>query len=105
MLSNSLRIAALALLVTFPAGAPAPALAQSCEGTVHGLSRNYNPSTGAGFLAVRSRPTASSRKLGELFNGDKMEIFGRRGNWYEIASYSGLEGWAHARWIHNDCGY
>ncbi len=84
-----------------------PAQAQYCEGTVHGLSSHYNPATGAGFLAVRSKPRATSHKRGELFNGDKVEIFDRRGNWYKVATAQGpmLEGWANARWIDNDCNY
>ncbi len=83
------------------------AQAQYCEGTVHGLSSRYNPATGAGFLAVRSKPRASSHQHGELFNGDKVEIFDRRGNWYKVATTEGpvLEGWANARWIDNDCNY
>lgn len=93
-----LSLAALALAL--------PAGAQMCEGTVHGLSTHYNPATGAGFLAVRAKPKASSYQRGELFNGDKVEIFDRRGNWYKVASEdSPLEGWASARYIWNDCGY
>ena len=85
----------------------APAQAQYCEGTVHGLSSHYNPATGAGFLAVRSKPRASSHKRGELFNGDKVEIFDRSGNWYKVATVDSpmLEGWANARWIRNECNY
>jgi uncharacterized protein YgiM (DUF1202 family) len=84
----------------------APAQAQMCEGTVHGLSSHYNPHTGSGFLAVRSKPRASSYQKGELFNGDKVEIFDRKGNWYKVASEdSPLEGWASSRYIWNDCQY
>ena len=83
------------------------ASAQMCEGTVHGLSAHYNPATGSGFLAVRTKPKSSSYKLGELFNGDRLEIFDRKGNWYKIATQDGpmLEGWAHAKWIWNSCNY
>lgn len=97
-LATAATIAALA--------AAAPAQAQYCEGTVHGLSKYYNPDTGAGFLAVRAKPRASSVQRGELFNGDKVEIFTRSGNWYRVAPVDGgPEGWAHARWIWNDCNY
>lgn len=100
----SLTIASLSLLAV--AGLLAPAQAQYCEGTVHGLSKHYDPDTGAGFLAIRSKPKASSHQRGELFNGDKVEIFDRVGNWYKIAPVDGgPEGWAHARWIWNDCQY
>ncbi|MER9328939.1 SH3 domain-containing protein [Mesorhizobium sp. M0488] len=85
-------------------GAPTPAGAQYCEGTVHGLSGRYNLGTGSGFLAVRTRPNSSSRMIGQLFNGDHTEIFDRRGNWYQV-EIGGTTGWANARWLRNDCGY
>jgi uncharacterized protein YgiM (DUF1202 family) len=84
--------------------AVAPAGAQYCEGRVHGLSRHYNLATGSGFLAVRARPASSSRMVGQLFNGDTVEIFDRRGNWYRVAM-GGIDGWASARWMWNSCGY
>jgi Bacterial SH3 domain len=97
-----LSLAALASILALAA----PASAQYCEGTVRGLSNNYNPSTGSGFLAVRAGPRRSATQYGELFNGDKVEIFRRSGYWYKIASLdSSLEGWASARWIRNDCRY
>lgn len=85
-------------------GAAAPAAAKYCEGTVYGLSRHYNPATGSGFLAVRTRPSAHSRQFAELFNGDRFGIVERRGNWYQIELDGGL-GWANARWIRNSCGW
>lgn len=83
------------------------ALAQYCEGTVYGLSGHYNPSTGSGFLSVRAGPRGSASQVGELFNGDTVEVFDRRGNWYKIASTTtaSLEGWVSARYLHNDCRY
>jgi SH3-like domain-containing protein len=88
------------------AGFAEPAAAQYCEGKVRGLSNNYNPSTGSGFLSVRAGPTRSATQLGELFNGDTVEIFRRKGNWYKIAAADGsVEGWASVRWIRNDCRY
>jgi hypothetical protein len=84
--------------------AAAPAAAQYCEGTVHGLSGRYNLATGSGFLAMRIRPSASAPMVAQLFNRDTVEIFGRRGNWYHV-ELDGLEGWANARWMRNSCGY
>ena len=102
----------LLVLLTFAFVIPAvfhdatPASAQYCEGTVHGLSKKYNPATGSGFLAVRAGPRKSSSQVGELFNGDKVEVFDRRGNWYKVAALDGSsEGWASAGYIRNDCGY
>lgn len=96
-----------AMLVTvagFWLGASTPGVAQYCEGTVHGLSGRYNLAAGSGFLAVRTRPNSSSRMIGQLFNGDHVEIFDRRGNWYKV-DIGGTTGWANARWLRNDCGY
>ena len=103
ILTFSLAAAAVALqLVSAPA-----AQAQFCEGTVHGLSAHYNPATGSGFLAVRAAPRSSAPTRGELFNGDTVEVFQRKGNWYQIATTElpMLEGWAHKNWLRNDCGY
>lgn len=83
------------------------AFAQYCEGTVHGLSGRYNPATGAGFLAVRAGPKRSATQVGELFNGDTVEVFKRRGSWYRVASTSTpiIEGWVSSRYLSNECDY
>ncbi len=81
-----------------------PAQAQYCEGTVHGLSRTYNAATGSGFLAVRAGPSSKARKVGELYNGNTVEIFARRGNWYRVAM-GGIDGWVSVRWMRNSCRY
>ena len=83
------------------------AFAQYCEGTVHGLSGRYNPRTGAGFLAVRAGPKRSASQVGELFNGDTVEVFNRRGSWYRVASTTTpiIEGWVSARYLSNECDY
>ena len=83
-----------------------PAQAQYCEGLVNGLSSHYNRAKGTGFLAVRSGPRGSARQVGELFNGDRVELFGRKGKWYKVAEVNGsVEGWAFAHYIQNDCDY
>jgi uncharacterized protein YgiM (DUF1202 family) len=97
-------ISAVATLAVFHSNS---AIAQYCEGTVHGLSGRYNPATGSGFLAVRAGPKRSATQVGELFNGDTVEVFDRRGNWYKVASTTDAsnEGWVSARYLHNDCRY
>lgn len=101
-----LSAAALAGAFLFNASMPQDASAQYCEGKVHGLSSHYNPSTGSGFLAVRAGPRRAATQVGELFNGDKVEIFDRRGNWYKVAALDGSsEGWSSAKHIWNDCDY
>jgi len=65
------------------------AYAGTCPSTVKGLSNNYNKARGNGFLAVRSRPSSKSRELSELFNGDQVEVYSKRGRWLEIEWGSG----------------
>jgi len=75
-----------------------PAHAGSCEGTVRGLSSTYNSKTGSGFLAVRSGRSSKSRKVGELFNGKVVQLYAKKGNWYEVDG-----GWAFAKYIRMNC--
>lgn len=83
---------------------PRTALAQHCTGTVVGLSSHYNEATGSGFLAVLETP--GGPKVAELFNGDKVEITGRKGNWYSVIKEGGSDdAWVSARWMRNSCGY
>ncbi len=96
--------AAFVLSLGVLAGTGGLAQAQYCEGVVRGLSGRYNPATGSGFLAVRAGPRTSASQTGELFNGDRVEILGRRGNWYRVA-IGGIDGWASARFIRNSCRY
>lgn len=89
--------------------------AANCSvGTVMGLKAG-----GDGFLALRSGPGAGYRKLGELYNGDRVTIFEGRDGWLAVAapgtrvspadacsrvgprrqlSGEGL-GWAHGGWV------
>ena len=102
----ALPLASLAFALSINAAIAPQAFAQYCEGKVHGLSSHYNPSAGSGFLAVRAAPRKSASQVGELFNGDKVEIFDRRGNWYKVAALDGSsEGWSSAKYIWNDCDY
>jgi hypothetical protein len=99
---KSLGLAALAVLA-LSAG---PALARNpvCDGLVRGLSSHYNPASGSGFLAVRAGPTASATQIGELFNGDHVEIFGHDGRWLRIYSSAvGRRGWVYGRWVRDNC--
>lgn len=91
-------VASAALLV-IPASA-----GDGCTGVVRGLSSNYNPATGSGFLAVRAGPTTSATQIGELFNGDRVTVVRRQGNWYRISG-QGMNGWAYAKYIRNSCGW
>jgi SH3-like domain-containing protein len=104
MSRNIIASALGAALVALALGASTPVSAQYCEGTVHGLSKHYNLATGSGFLAVRKRPNSSSRMLAQLFNGDRVEILDRRGNWYKVWTGQ-VDGWSHRRWMWNSCNF
>jgi hypothetical protein len=74
---------------------------------------------GDGFLAVKSGPGLSYRRIDKLFNGEKIYVCGRRGDWMPIVysrrssncnvtspwvktlPYTGpcLAGWVHRRWV------
>ena len=86
--------------------APKVAQAKYCEGVVRGLSSRYNAATGSGFLAIRELPNGASAKLAELFNDEKVQVTGRKGNWYQVIKQGGSdEGWVSVRWMHNSCDY
>lgn len=97
-------VAAAGFVACFlPIWSAVPADAGSCAGKVRGLSGNYNQKRGTGFLAVRTGPSSGSRKIDELFNGDVVGLYARKGSWYEVDTPSGKLGWAHKRWIRTSC--
>lgn len=98
LLRNSIPLFAVVALAASPIVFSSSAHAGSCDGVVRGLSKTYNAKTGSGFLAVRQRPTSRSRKVGELFNGNRVELYSKRGKWYEVDN-----GWAFARYIRTSC--
>lgn len=79
-------------------------------GQVHGLKAG-----GDGFLAVRSGPGSNYRKLDEIHNGDRVEIFEAKGSWFGVVYRDSGErypcsttprhlpykykGWVHKNWI------
>lgn len=79
-----------------------PALAGSCPGTVGGLSNTYNLKKGTGFLAVRKRPTTKSRMIGQMFNGEQVEVDRRRGNWLYVYG-DNWNGWVYHKYILRGC--
>lgn len=81
-----------------------PVFAGDCSGTIGGLSRTYNFNKGTGFLAIRARPTSSSRMIGQTFNGNTVGIDRRRGNWlYIYDDASNTSGWVFARYVRRTC--
>lgn len=95
---NTIRILAPCIVAILPISMSLPAYAGSCSGTVRGLSSTYNANTGSGFLAVRSGRSSKSRKVGELFNGQEVQLYPKKGNWYEVDG-----GWAFAKYIRTSC--
>ena len=70
-----------------------PAAKKRIIGTVYGLDPN-----GDGFLSIRRRP--NSKEIGRLYNGDRVEILGRSGKWYQIKNIKSRKvGWSHSNWI------
>lgn len=100
-----LAFGAIALLIVTDA-VPAIARDSLCDGEVHGLSRQYDPDNGSGFLALRSGPGTGYGQVAELFNGDAVEIRARRGPWYNVYVPSlDISGWVYSRWVVDDCSW
>jgi len=91
-----------ACLVLALALAPLPAAAGNCIGTVTGLSPTYNPATGSGFLAVRDGPSRDANQIGELFNGDQVDVGKEEGPWVYVLAEK-VEGWVHRNWLRVRC--
>ena len=103
--------AAASVLIVALAG-PQPAGAGDCTGYIVGVRplSQYNHANGNGFLAVRSGPGGKYRQVGELYSGDEISVYGRRGNWYEVTCMSGVctnplwgpavpSGWVYGKYI------
>jgi len=80
-------------------------------GAVSGLKAG-----GDGFLAVRTGPASSYRKVDEIHNGDKVWLFDQKGKWIGIVygvnlvecspikssrpvRHKGKKGWVHENWV------
>ena len=102
--NSTIRLLGIAAVLTLATLSVNTAYAGSCTGTVAGLSNTYNLKKGSGFLAIRSKPKAASKMVGQTFNGNTVEIDSRRGNWlfvYDDASQK--SGWVFARYIRRPC--
>lgn len=87
----SIRTAFLALSLAGLGLAVGPATAGDCTGYVVGVMplSQYNHARGNGFLAVRTGPGSSYQQTGEVYRGDEVSVYDRRGNWYAITCMSG----------------
>jgi V8-like Glu-specific endopeptidase len=90
---------------------------QQCMGQVINLRprAQYNLSTGAGFLAVRTKPsTGTGQKISELYLGDRVRVVARQGGWARLECLSGgctapyqgtagVRGWSSAKYLSITC--
>lgn len=91
MTSGSRRFLA-ALAVAAALLLPAiPAAAGDCTGRVVGVRplSQYNHAAGRGFLAVRTGPGGGYRQIGEVYAGDRVSVWDRRGGWYAVTCMAG----------------
>lgn len=111
-MSNRSVFAASFLVAGCVAAASVPAAAYECEGTVVGVRpiSQYNHANGNGFLAVRAGPGGGYAQIGEVYRGDTLAVYGRRGNWYEASCMYGRcqnplwgpafpAGWVHKNYV------
>jgi hypothetical protein len=85
---SALFILSVACFASVSAG---PAFAGDCTGYVVGVKpiSQYNHARGNGFLAVRTGPGSRYQQTGEVYRGDEVSVYDRRGNWYAITCMSG----------------
>ena len=104
-----IRVMALSLLIATPLQAQPldvafdtycpPDSEAACFGAANVMGLNPG---GDGFLAVRSGPGSQYRKIGEVYNGDRVGTYGRQGDWYAISfGPDNRLGWAHGNWLGN----
>lgn len=109
-MKSIIRGAAVAAVLAGFAGTPA--LAGDCRGYVVGVKplSQYNHASGNGFLAVRTGPGSGYQQTGELYRGDEVLVYDRRGKWYGVMCISGQcmnplwgqaepSGWAYGKYI------
>ena len=90
---------------------------RQCWGRVVNLRprAQYNLSSGAGFLAVRTKPsTKTGQKISEVYLGDQVKILAQKSGWARLecvsggctAPYqgsSGVRGWSSAKYLSINC--
>lgn len=88
LIRRAVLAASMIGLAAFGSG---PAAAGDCTGYVVGVRpvSQYNHARGSGFLAVRTGPGSSFQQIGEVYRGDEVSVYDRRGNWYAITCMSG----------------
>lgn len=111
----SKRFASIVFAAGLAAVLTGPAQAGDCTGYVVGVKplSQYNHAAGNGFLAVRTGPGTKYRQIGEIYRGDEVSVYDRRGNWYGITCMSGRctsplwgtpmpSGWVYSKYVDAD---
>tara|TARA_R110002020_G_scaffold48286_10_gene137706 strand:- start:1807 stop:2166 length:360 start_codon:yes stop_codon:yes gene_type:complete len=91
-MTSSIKSVLLAIsVIALAASWSTESAAGDCTGYVVGVKpiSQYNHARGSGFLAVRTGPGSSYRQTGEVYRGDEVSVYDRRGNWYAITCMSG----------------
>jgi len=50
-------------------------------------------------LALRASPAKSGRLLADLAEGEELELISQAGNWLQVKTKAGLEGWAFGKYL------
>lgn len=94
-------------ITTVPARPAPPKTATSSAATTADANKRYgtvrlnNPKS---FMNVRQKASSSSKIIGRLNHGERIEILGKEGNWYKIPHKAGINGvgYAYASYIRLD---
>jgi mannosyl-glycoprotein endo-beta-N-acetylglucosaminidase len=76
----------------YDGGTPNPGTTIDYPGEVYGLTETPNN------LNLREAPSTSSKVLGSIPNGSKIEILGTNGTWNKV-KYDGQTGWVHGDYV------
>lgn len=90
---------------------------QQCWGRVVNLRprSQYNLSSGAGFLSVRTKPnTKTGKKISEVYLGDQVKVVAQKSGWARLECVSGgctspyqgsagVRGWSSAKYLSINC--
>ncbi|MDQ2094491.1 SH3 domain-containing protein [Rhodalgimonas zhirmunskyi] len=56
-------------------------------------------SPGDGYLNLRSGPGSDFQIMRRMYNGERVEILERKGNWVRVRHQSGVRGWAYSKYL------
>jgi uncharacterized protein YgiM (DUF1202 family) len=53
-------------------------------------------------LNVREQPTTSAATVARVKKGEKLEVLGRDGEWFQVKVAGGATGWVHGKYVRSD---